>query len=567
MPRSMTASPGPWKNERTPYLAGIMDATVEDGVEQVVFLKPVQVGFSECIRNILGYRIDHDPGPSLSVMPTEQSAKEWVDERLRPLLHETPKLKEYVSGSREDNKVHHTRLSSMSVFIGWAGSPQALASRPIRYLDCDEVDKYPPFAGKEADPISLGLKRLTTYGTRARAIIGSTPTTRLGAIWNAWERCTQRRHFHVPCPKCGEHQVLRWDQVKFPARLDAETQQQRAERIESGELARYECEHCGEQWTNNEKNKAVRDGVWVDDGGPPRRVGFHLNSIYSPWVSLSALAGEWLRAQGDAALLMDFANSRLAEPFEEQASSTSVDTIADKAVTDAPAWVKPGWAVGLFGTADVQKNVLYYVIRAWGAGGRSQLVAFGQAANFAELEQIMFGGRVASAQGEAVGVDCVAIDARYRTDEVMAWAVQHSGRVIPVMGASSHTAAPITQRQVRGYPGVVQRTLNVGFFKDFLHGLIHADDKTQWTVHGSPSPDYCKQMASEHKVHDPRAGAYVWQVISKGAANHWWDCEVYQVFLAQSYNLFQLTETPQTRTAAETQDTVGDWIHAHKNRW
>jgi len=34
----------------------------------------------------------------------------------------------------------------------------------------------------------------------------------------------------------------------------------------------------------------------------------------------------------------------------------------------------------------------------------------------------------------------------------------------------------------------------------------------------------------------------MWQVISKGADNHWWDCEVYQVFLAQIYNVFQLTE-------------------------
>jgi len=558
----MTASPGPWKNERTPYLAGIMDAVAEDGIEQVIFLKAVQVGFSEALRNVLGYWIDHDPGPCLMVMPSEQSAKELVDERIRPLLDDTPRLKGYVSGSKGDNKVHHTRLSSMSVFIGWAGSPQALASRPIRYVVFDEVDKYPTFRGKEADPISLGLKRLTTYGTRAKAVIGSTPTTRVGAVWTAWERCTQRRHFMVPCPKCGDRQALKWSQVKFPEREPGETQQDRAERIESGGLARYECEHCGEAWTNTQKNKAVRDGVWQGDGGAPRRVGFHINSIYSPWVSLSALAGEWLRAQGDPASLMDFANSRLAEPFEEQASSTKPDTIAAKATPDAPAWVRPEWAAGLFGSVDVQKHVLYYTVRAWGAGGRSQLVAAGQAAGFAELDQIMFGGRVASATGEATGCDCVAIDARYRKDEVMSWAVKYNGRVIPVMGSAHANSAPITQTQVRGYPGVVQRTLNTGFFKDFLHGLIHADDATQWTVHDSPSPDYCKQMASEHKVHDPRTQSYVWEPISKGADNHWWDTEVYQVFLAQSYNLFQLTDPEPIAVGGGVANT-----NEPENRW
>ena len=289
----MTASPGPWKNERTPYLTGIMDAVAEDGVEQVVFLKAVQVGFSECIRNILGYCIDHDPGPCLLVMPSEQSAKELVDERIRPLLLETPRLKRHVSDDRTDNKVHHTRLNTMSVFIGWAGSPQALASRPVRYIVFDEVDKYPPFAGKEADPISLGLKRLTTYGDHSRALIGSTPTTRVGPIWTAWERCTQQRHFMVPCPKCGERQRLTWQRVRWPERGDGESRQDQAERIESGNSARYHCEHCDKAWTNSEKNKAVRLGVWESNGGSPRRVGFHLNSIYSPWGSISTLAGAW----------------------------------------------------------------------------------------------------------------------------------------------------------------------------------------------------------------------------------------------------------------------------------
>lgn len=563
----MTAAPGPWKNERTPYLAGIMDAVAEDGVEQIVFLKAVQVGFSEALRNVLGYWIDHDPGPCLQVMPSEQAAKELVDERIRPLLSETPRLREYLGSDRGDNKVNHTRLTSMSVFIGWAGSPQALASRPIRYVVFDEVDKYPPFSGKEADPVSLGLKRLTTYGSRARAIIGSTPTTRVGQVWTAWERCTQRRHFMVPCPECGEQQSLKWSQVKWPERIDGESRQDQAERVESGGSARYHCEACDKPWNNGDKNKAVRLGEWVSDGGPQRRVGFHLNSIYSPWVSLSQLAGEWLRAQGEPSALMDFANSRLAEPFEEQASSTKPDFIAGKK-TDAPAGVVPAWALGTFLTADVQKHVLYYAVRAWGAGGRSQLVSAGQAATFAELEQIAFGGRLASHTGEAKAVDCVAVDARYRTDEVMGWAAGFGGRVIPVMGSPTQKY-PLTEKQVKGYPGVTQRTISPNHFKDFLHGLIHAEDATLWTVHRDITPDYCKQMSSEHKVHDPKSASYVWQVISKGADNHWWDCEVYQVVLAQLYNVFQLTAdaAPASVPSPQTNEEGGGWLTAHKGRW
>ena len=197
MPPSMTAEPGPWRNDRTPYLSEIMDSAREQGVEEVVFIKAVQIGFSECTRNLLGYWVDHDPGPCLLVMPSQRSAEEIVEERIRPLLRETPRLQQYIAESRSDNKVSATRLKNMPIYIGWAGSAQSLASRPIRYIIFDEVDKYPPFVGREADPISLGMKRLTTYGYRARAIIGSTPTTRGGAVWTAWEQCTDLSLIHI----------------------------------------------------------------------------------------------------------------------------------------------------------------------------------------------------------------------------------------------------------------------------------------------------------------------------------------------------------------------------------
>jgi phage terminase large subunit GpA-like protein len=561
----MTASPGPWKNERTPYLVGIMDAAAEEGVEQVVFLKAVQVGFSESLRNNIGYWIDHDPGPALLVMPSEQSAKELVDERIRPLLTETPRLKAYVSDDRTDNKVHHTRLASMSIFIGWAGSPQALASRPIRYIVFDEVDKYPPFAGKEADPISLGLKRLTTYGSRSKAIIGSTPTTRVGAIWTAWERCTQRRYFHVPCPKCGHRQPLKWSQVRWPERHDGESRQDQAERVEAAGDARYHCEQCDAGWTNDDKNKAVRLGEWIDDGGSPRRVGFHLNSIYSPWVSLSALAGEWMRAQGDAASLMDFANSRLAEPFEEQASSTKPGLFEDRAKLAGPPLKCPDWTQAVLMSADVQKDHLWYVIRAWGAGARSQLLRYGIASSFEELRTLAFGGQIAGPGGVAMTCDYVAIDARYRTDEVYAFASSDPARIKPVMG-SDRLKMPLTQQNVKAYHEVVQYTVNPNYWKDVLHSLIHDDDQTRWVPHSDIGGDYCKQMASEHKVHDPRANNYVWQVVSKGADNHLWDCETMNTMLANECGLFVM-EPEQVARQASTTPTENDWLAGHSGRW
>lgn len=573
MPPSMTAEPGPWRNERTPYLAGLMDATAEPGVEQVVFLKAVQVGFSEATRNLLGYWIDHDPGPCLMVMPSQQAAEEIIEERVRPLLSETPTLRPYVGAARGDNKKQAIRLQTMSLFMGWAGSPQALASRPIRYVLFDEVDKYPPFSGREADPISLGLKRLTTYGHRARAIIGSTPTTRTGNVWRSWERCTDRRHFYVPCPKCEAPQRLLWANVKWPERAGGEERVDQAERIEAGELVEYECGHCSARWTDAEKNAAVRRGEWRSEvpGASNRRVGFHLNSIYSPWVSLSRLAGEFIRAQGDPPALMDFANSRLAEPFEEQSSVVKDDMILAKAGHAGPRGVVPDWAQLLLATADVQKGHLWYVIRAWGHGYRSQLVSFGMAATFDELGRIVFERGCVGPGGAVVYPQALGIDDGYLPAEVHQFAQRDPGRIKPMQGGAQLKAPPIKYRNIKEY-GLVAYTVNPNYWKDVLHGLITNEDDTLWLPYAEVGEDYAKQMAGEHKIHDPKAGQWVWEKRTSGIDNHAWDCEYNQCVLAQEMGVASLPSEDEIRKARRVQQEQNKrpqrsgWVHSEK-RW
>lgn len=50
-----SASPGPWRNERTPYLVGVMDELRNYETEKIVFVKPTQVGGTEAMQNMIGY--------------------------------------------------------------------------------------------------------------------------------------------------------------------------------------------------------------------------------------------------------------------------------------------------------------------------------------------------------------------------------------------------------------------------------------------------------------------------------------------------------------------------------
>lgn len=50
-----SAEPGPWNNERTPYLVDIMDELLNYETEEIIFCKCTQVGGTEVELNMLGY--------------------------------------------------------------------------------------------------------------------------------------------------------------------------------------------------------------------------------------------------------------------------------------------------------------------------------------------------------------------------------------------------------------------------------------------------------------------------------------------------------------------------------
>ena len=68
-----SAMPGPWRNEKTPYLKEIMDEFINYDTEEIIFCKPSQVGGTEAMQNMLGYAYrlsDRYPGGINKQEPT-----------------------------------------------------------------------------------------------------------------------------------------------------------------------------------------------------------------------------------------------------------------------------------------------------------------------------------------------------------------------------------------------------------------------------------------------------------------------------------------------------------------
>ena len=364
IPAGTSNQPGRWKTSKTPYLRGIMDAFSDDRIEEIVFIKPTQVGGTESILNILGYIVDQDPSSTLVVYPSDTLAEDISKNRIQPMLRATKPLAEKFR--EDDSKLLALQFDNMYIPLTGANSAASLSSKPIRFVLLDEVDKYPPRSGggKEADPISLARERTNTFSYNKKIFITSTPTLKTGAIWREWESCTRQLFFYVPCPHCGRMQRLRFHQLKFP---------KEGSKTERSAAAYYECPYCQGKISDADKHRMLQLGQWMNEGetegtrASPKKTGFALNAIYSPWLSFADVAYKWLDAQGDQEKMQNFINSWLGEPWEDVGSTAGAQKVLDNRGVYTRGMV-PDWAQIITCGVDVQQNCLYYTVDAWGQG-------------------------------------------------------------------------------------------------------------------------------------------------------------------------------------------------------
>lgn len=218
----------------TPYLTGVMDVLLDYETEEVVLCKASQLGGTEVILNILGYIIQQDPSPTLVVYPSDVLAESIAKNRIVPMIQASPALRERYRD--EDSKKLELQFDGMYLSLAGSNSPSNLASKAIRFLLLDEVDKYPGASNKEADPISLARERTKTFANR-KIFITSTPTITTGHVWKSLQGCDVEKHYFVPCPHCGKMIELKWSQVKFP-------NGEGMSYADRAEMAMYVCPEC-----------------------------------------------------------------------------------------------------------------------------------------------------------------------------------------------------------------------------------------------------------------------------------------------------------------------------------
>lgn len=528
-----------------PYQNGIMDAVTDPTVEMITVQKSARVGYTKILDHVAGYFIHQDPSPMLLVQPRVEDAEDYSTTEIEPMLRDTPAIAEIVGDLKKKDAKQKIlkrvfRNGSSISFVG-ANSPGGFRRITARIVAFDEVDGYPvQGAGKEGDQIKLGIKRTESFWNR-KIILGSTPTVKgFSRIEKSYANSDQRRYY-VPCPHCGEMQVLEWGgpDTAYGFKWDKD---------ENGEglpdTVYYVCRHTGCVIRDVDKPDMVERGEWRATKPFAGHAGFHIWAGYSlfPNASWRNLVAEWLEVKDDPLARQTFINLVLGETYEDRGDRALKE---DRLVARCEVWpaeVPDGVAVVTVGV-DTQGDRFECEVVGWGRNEESWSIAHEVIEGDLEtpepwdrldafLKRIWY-------RADGRGFEAMAVchdSGGSHTQKVYDFSKERLGRRVwaikgeSAVGGKRNPVWPTKKPSRRTKASFRPVILGVNAAKDTVRNRLHIDVPGPGYMHFPVDRDinYFAQLTSERLIVKVSNGQRyrVWD-LPPGRANEALDCRVY----------------------------------------
>ena len=545
-----TALWGRWNTSNVEYQREVMDTIGDMNIERVVLMWSAQSGKTEILNNTIGYFVSREPCPIMVVQPTISMAQSYSKQRIAPMIRDTPDLEKRFAklATRRSNNTMLEKLfpGGMLVMSG-ANSPASLASRPIRVLMFDEVDRAPDVIKKEGDPVDLAEQRTTSFYNR-KIILTSTPTTKSDSrIYAAYNESSQGV-WEKQCPACGEWQQLLWKDIKYTKSED--------NTCDGEPLAA--CNRCGVLSTEYEWKRTA--GRWFHHKPESPVKGFHLNKLVSPFVSWIEIVNEWLEAQGDNARLQVFVNTSLAEVWDIPGEVIEENTIMRR--REPYAAQVPKKCLLLTMGVDVQDDRLEYEIVGWGRGKESWGIEYGRLygnpqytydrdVNGEFIESVwtkldMVRRReFATEQGTKMTISRTCVDSGYATGAVYAYCKMREPNVFAIKGIGGMGKGIVYQNTRTKKENATLFIIGVDTAKDTLFARFKIEYASAGYCHFPLNEDagydeeYFAGLTNEKRVrHKDKKGfwTYAYEKIEASKPNEPLDCRVYNIAALEILN-------------------------------
>lgn len=563
----------------TPYLREPLDFFADDCPDNKASIrKSKQCGGTEVAIAAIGYSIAAEPCDLFLIEPTAENLNEFTQLKLQPTIEATPALaervKQKISRSSKGSTARIKRFAGGTLLTGIASSTADLRGKTRKKVVRDEVSEYDDDLDGQGSPHDMIAGSYETFlATGDWKNLGiSTPRVKGACQIDAEFNEGDQRFWHVRCPGCEQEFHFKWDAKLF-----------RFKRAYPYE-AYYVCPHeaCGTIISSLERNALVRAGRWIATASAPGKPrSYHIDAFISPFVPWDVIAERIVKAGDNPSTLKTLYNFTFGLPYEVKSSAPDWKQLLDRAQQhpELKRYHVPPQGLLLTAFVDVQLRGLWVEVVAHAPSRESWVVDAtyieGDTSHpgkpvFDQLRREILDRDYPDAFGRTRRLDAVGIDSGYRAHVVYAF-VRMRQRLHPDTGRDVLLATKGLKgwgRPALGMPQLVDIDLDGKKIKDgakvwgigtwSLKGSICSDLFLEMAPlqEGEPPPqtpdgychfgnwvtdEYFKQLASETLVNVERKGRITGREWVAHAPNHYFDCRVGNVALAEYLGLSTTT--------------------------
>jgi phage terminase large subunit GpA-like protein len=599
LPKNIVLVDGPlagemWSADHAPYLPEIADCLSDDDPCNLVTVrKSQQSGASILALAWCLYIAEREPANTLYGVPGIDALRDMNSGKLQPLIDGWQKhiKRDGRAGNGSPIIVPQTSRSSAGsttyekVFPGgrlWLANANAvmdLSSKTAKKGIKDEVSKWQDIPGF-GDPENLFFGRFTAFRrTKSYKILEiSTPEVDTGDEDAEAEghcridrsfRKSDQRFWNCLCPECGSFFVHAFDRLRIDEKHPHRTA--------------YECE-CGHLISEAERVRGVRAGHWLARmPAPERHPGFHIDAFISLMMSYEAIAEDYITSRKSEPAKKGFSNLVLGLPYKFRGDAPDHARLMERREDGLQRGHVPPLGLILVGFADVQMRGIWFEVVAFSPSRESWTVEAlyidgdtsakdGEA--FQTLKREALDREFPDAFGRTRKLDALGIDSGYRSHIVYSFVRKHqrlhpeTGRDVilackgldgwgrPALGQPSLVDIDLEGQKLKQGAkvwGIGTWPLKGGFYSD-LHklGVRSGElvDPEGYCHFGNWLDEiYFRQLTAEHLENVIVRGRTVGRRWQKNGGNHFLDCRVGNIALAEYLGLSSMTDEQWARLA------------------
>ena len=585
-PPGVSVYPGRHDPDTAPHMNEILDRChPDDPCTHIYLMKSVQSTATTASENAIGASIKYKLWNMLYLTADQSLARIRSSANIDPMIDNSG-LSQFVKPHSQrmkrktaDNTYYKEFIGGIKLAINSYNSIGALKSNTAGFIVCDEWDEAPQELKGQGD--IQGIIEGRTMGLRKyKLLFISTPSMmQTSRIYKGFLEGDQRYYF-VPCPICGEMQVLelKSQKIDYGLTFKTETDKHTGNKLLIPETVRYICKHCSKEFHETEKQEIMKAGEWRPTATPTdrRKTSYHISGLMSPEMFLSweRICQQYINTDfgHDILKFKDFVINYKGWPWANTRKIMSWEKFRDRAEDYLMGEVPEGSAMSteigelyrgpliLFGGCDVQGDRLELHVVGFGPDMESWSIDYqvfaGNPANLSDPCWSALSDWVNTHNYKILGVKArinkCAIDCGWdpnknkgtrekdfpgKSNVIYEFISRRQGKFIPTIGISDTRGIDIFKTTRINVPSCQLKTgygLYVSMIKELLTasleldpgpGAIHFPRYQNVTGTKEPIPDeHYKRFLSE-RYQETEPGKFGWVKIHD--RNEQWDTFIY----------------------------------------